>query len=75
MATNTDTEDLGLRVEALRSKLGITVEQLAADAKMSSTTLSRRLSGDGLITVAELNRLSSALNVKPASWEAEEVSA
>ena len=71
MATHTDTEDLGLRVEAFRSQHGITVQQLAADASIPFTTLSRRLSGDGNLTVAELNRLSKALNVNPASWYSE----
>lgn len=68
MDTETKTEDLGLRVDALRSERGVTVQRLAAETKIPLTTLQRRLAGDGRLTVPELNRLSSALNVNVASW-------
>jgi len=68
MGTQANTEDLGLRVDALRSSLGITVQRLAADSLIASTTIERRLAGDGKLTVAELSRISAALNVSPASW-------
>jgi transcriptional regulator with XRE-family HTH domain len=64
----TETEDIGQRVDARRSELGIPVERLAAEAKIPSTTLERRLAGDGRLTVAELGRLSSVLGVSAASW-------
>lgn len=68
MATTTEAVELGLRIDALRSTLGISVERLATESQIPSTTLERRLRGDGRLTVAELSRLSSALNVTPASW-------
>lgn len=68
MDTTTKTEDLGVRVDALRTDLGVTVQRLAADAQIPLTTLQRRLAGDGRLTIPELKRLSSALKVSVASW-------
>jgi len=68
MVTQTNTEDLGLRVDALRSELGVSAQKLAADTQIPYATLLRRLNGDGLLSVSELKRISSALNVSPASW-------
>jgi transcriptional regulator with XRE-family HTH domain len=68
MSRQTDTEDIGQRVEARRSELGIPVERLAAEATIPATTLIRRLAGDGRLTVAELGRLSTALGVSASSW-------
>lgn len=67
MATKSD-DDLGQRVDALRSQAGITVVDLAAQTRIPLTTLQRRLAGDGRLTVAELSRISNALDVPPASW-------
>lgn len=68
MDTETKTEDLGHRVDALRSDLGVTVQRLAAESKIPLTTLQRRLAGDGRLTVPELSRISSVLEVPVASW-------
>jgi len=68
MATTTPTDELGVRINALREELGIPVQRLAAESQIPSTTLERRLAGDGRLTVSELRRISSVLNVKPASW-------
>ena len=68
MGTNTAENDLGQRVDGLRAELGMTVLDLAHEAKIPLTTLQRRLAGDGRLTVAELNQISHALRVTPASW-------
>ena len=68
---DTTTTELGSRIDALRTDLGMTVLDLSIDAKIPLTTLQRRLSGDGRLTVPELTRISSALNVTPASWFSE----
>ena len=67
MDTNT-ADDLAQRVDGLRETNGLTVVELARDSQIPLTTLQRRLAGDGRLTVAELGRISSALNVTPASW-------
>lgn len=67
MDTNT-ADDLAQRVDGLREANGITVIELARDTKIPLTTLQRRLAGDGRLTVAELGRISKALNVTAASW-------
>jgi transcriptional regulator with XRE-family HTH domain len=68
METLATTDDLGRRVDALRSDKGVTVQQLAAETQIPFTTLQRRLAGDGRLTVTELRRISAALHVTPASW-------
>jgi transcriptional regulator with XRE-family HTH domain len=72
METTTDTEDIGRKADALRIEKGVTVQALAAETKIPLTTLQRRLTGDGKITVPELFRISSALQVTPSSWFEEE---
>jgi len=68
MATETHADDTGLRVDALRVERAISKQRLAAEARIAYPTLERRLLGDGNLTVAELRRISSVLNVSPASW-------
>jgi len=68
METTTTTDDLGRRVDALRTDKGVTVQQLAAETQIPFTTLQRRLAGDGRLTVTELRRISSTLGVTPSSW-------
>ena len=68
MDTNTTKTEIGHRVDELRQSRGLTVKRLAADAQIPLTTLQRRLAGDGHLTVPELNRLSTALEVPVASW-------
>jgi transcriptional regulator with XRE-family HTH domain len=63
-----DTDDIGQRVDARRSELGMPVEQLALAAGIAYTTLTRRLAGDGRLTVAELRRLSATLGVTVTYW-------
>lgn len=68
MATTTEGA-LAQRVDTLRRAAGFTVAELARNSDIPLTTLQRRLLGDGdEFTVAELSRISQALNVTPASW-------
>jgi len=66
-----NTTELGSRIDSLRQELGLTVVELSADAQIPLTTLQRRLAGDGRLTVPELNRISTALEVPVASWFSE----
>ena len=68
MVTTTNAEDLGLRANALRIEAGVSAQKLAADTRIPYATLLRRLNGDGLMTVAELKQISTALGVTTASW-------
>lgn len=58
---------LGERIEALRTSKGISLDELADEATIARTTLSRKLRKGGF-TIDELVDISRVLDVQPASW-------
>ena len=51
-----------------RIQSGLTVIALATKSGIPLTTLQRRFDGDGNITLGEIEKLSTALDVTVASW-------
>ena len=68
MVTQRTVDDLGPRIDDLRSRAGVSAQKLAAEANIPYATLLRRLAGDGRLTVGELRRISLALNVSTSTW-------
>jgi len=68
MVTQRTADDLGPRIDDLRSRAGVSAQKLAAEANIPYATLLRRLAGDGRLTVAELRRVSSVLGVSASTW-------
>ena len=68
MVTQRTADDLGTRIDNLRSRAGVSAQKLAADTNIPYATLLRRLAGDGRLTVAELHRISIALGVSASTW-------
>lgn len=57
------------RIDQRRIELGLTVADLAVNADVARSTLQRRLKGDGKpFDVAELSRLSAALDQSISEW-------
>lgn len=53
-------------INQVRETKGISINALAAAAKIPQKTLDRRLKGDGLLTFNELRDIAAALNVWPS---------
>lgn len=67
-----DKYSLGKRIRAQRQQLGISQEQLALRAGMTTTYLGLIERGHGNITIDRLEQLASALNVSIVSFFVDE---
>ena len=59
------TKELGLKIKRMRSKLGLTQEELAEKINVSQRTLSGIEIGENFLTAETLDKIIEALNTTP----------
>lgn len=66
-STQTVTIEVTRQINTALMAVGMTRHRLATDTGIPSTTLQRKLKGDGEFTLNELLRVARALNVAPSA--------